>query len=247
MNRKLATYLFSIWFEKRFSSECSFPVLSCKLFVIVFVVLFTWNDASSQTFTTPGVTEFVVPAGVRQVRVQTWGGGGKGGDVNANASRGGGGGGAYSESIINLIPGETYYISVGGGSSNQASPGGDTWINTSNSPTGAIVLAKGGNSSNNTETGATGGALASGIGDIRYGGGTGGTGGGSGGNRFGGGGGSSAGTAANGANGSGSTAGTAPAGGGDGGIGATTNANGSPGIFPGGGGGGARRQGGSTS
>lgn len=189
-----------------------------------------------QTFSASGT--FTVPAGVTSVNAQCWGGGGKGGTRTSTGIAGGGGGGAYSLKAVTVIPGTTYNVSVGMGSSTTSAAGDSWFINNT------TVLAKGGNSvANNTATGATGGASASGIGDTKYSGGNGADGG----NFFvdyGGGGGSSAGTAANGANGFGFLGGGAPTGGGNGGFGGI-NSQGTGGSIPGGGGGGASSDAGS--
>ncbi|MCB9170629.1 MAG: hypothetical protein H6597_07910 [Flavobacteriales bacterium] len=190
--------------------------------------------ASAQTtvtYTTSGV--FTPPPGVTQVTVECWGGGGRGGTRSSNGRGGGAGGGAYARSVLTVVPGNNYTVTVGAGSTS-TSPGGDSWFSTN-----TTILAKGGNSvADNSATGAIGGTAAASIGTVKFSGGSGanapgGTGGG---------GGSSAGTAAAGVNGSGQNGGTAPAGGGDGGDGG--NGFFSPGVAgttPGGGGGGAER------
>lgn len=190
---------------------------------------------TTQTFTSSG--SFVVPPGVTELTVECWGGGGRGGSLSSNGNGGGGGGGgAYARSVLTVIPGNTYTVTVGAGS-NGTGAGGDSWFSTS-----TTILAKGGGScANNSSTGANGGSAAASIGDVRF----------SGGNGYtsadsnGGGGGSSAGSAAAGNSASGTAGATAPAGGGNGGNGRTgSNGNGSTGSVPGGGGGGARRTGG---
>lgn len=195
--------------------------------------------------TETGLTEWVAPAGVTAVEVETWGGGGRGGSRTggSNVGRGGGGGGAYSRGIVSVTPGQTYYINVGVGSNNNSNPGGDSWFNAVGSaPTSdSFVLAKGGISGGNNTTGATGGQANAGYGQVKNSGGTGANGV-DGGSRRGGGGGSSAGPSADGNDGNNATGGTAPAGGGPGGNGATSDGNGSAATPPpGGGGGGARR------
>ena len=189
---------------------------------------------SPQTFNSSGTV--VLPPGVTCAQVEAWGGGGRGGSTVASANEAGGaGGGAYSRSSV--IASGTQTVTVGAGSTTTA-PGGDSWFST---PT--TILAKGGNSvADNATGGATGGAAASGIGDVKFSGGTGANG--SNGN-FGGGGGSSAGIAANGTNATDDDGAIAPLGGGNGGNGGNSNPeNGDPGIAPGGGGGGVRSGGG---
>ncbi|MBK8622946.1 MAG: Ig-like domain-containing protein [Saprospiraceae bacterium] len=193
----------------------------------------------TQTYTVPGSYTFTIPEGVTSITVQTWGGGGRGGSrTTSTDGTGGGGGGAFSQHTFTVIPGNSYVVVVGSGSSSNTAPGGDSWVSLTD-VAGASVLAKGGNSvANNSNTAATGGSAASGIGAIRYSGGNGA-------NRVSstssGGGGSSAGTGANGNNASGTTAGSAPSGGANGGAGRTSVGSGNAGLYPGGGGGGAVR------
>jgi hypothetical protein len=193
----------------------------------------------TQTYTIPGTYTFTIPEGVTSITVQTWGGGGRGGSrTTSTDGTGGGGGGAFSQHTFAVIPGDSYVVVVGSGSSSNTAPGGDSWVSLTN-VSAASVLAKGGNSAaSNSTIGATGGSAASGIGSIKYSGGNGA-------NRVSstssGGGGSSAGTGANGNNASGTTAGSAPGGGGNGGAGRTSVGSGNAGQYPGGGGGGAVR------
>lgn len=188
--------------------------------------------------TTAGASNFTVPAGVSCIQVEAWGGGGRGGSrSNGSGGYGGGGGGAYSRNVLTVIPGNTYPLYTGAGSTTTASGEDSYFINNT------TLLAKGGGSvPNNSGTGASGGAAANGYGDVKWSGGNGANGvAGS----YGGGGGSSAGSALNGNTATNATGATAPSGGGNGGNGKTgTSGNGSPGIAPGGGGGGALRTGG---
>lgn len=194
----------------------------------------------AQTTTTfnSGTGTFTVPAGVKSITVEVWGGGGKGGGVSGGGPlhAGGGGGGAYSRSVLSVTNGQQFSYSVGAGSITNGTPGGDSWFGSA-----STVMAKGGASvinTNNTATGGVGGAAGSGFGTVKY----------SGGNGFtstgdGGGGGSSAGTGANGTNATGATGAVAPTGGGNGGNGQTGSGSGSVGSAPGGGGGGSRKTG----
>jgi len=81
----------------------------------------------SQTIniTTIGQSSWTVPAGVSTIKVQLWGAGGGGGNGqktdNYNFDGLGGGGGGYSEKILNVNPGDTYSINVGGGGGNPPS------------------------------------------------------------------------------------------------------------------------------
>lgn len=194
-----------------------------------------------QTYDSGQNTTWIVPAGVTYIKVEAWGGGGRGGSRTSNGVGGGGGGGAYASSILIVNPGETYYVQVGIGSSNNSNPGGDSWFSTvSNSSTDALVLAKGGSSvTDNNPIGANGGSYAQSVGDIRFNGGRGSDGlGGS----WGGGGGSSAGAAGLGVNATNQWGAVGPSGhDGIGGNGQASGGNGSVGLAPGGGGGGARR------
>lgn len=201
------------------------------------------------------------------VTVEAWGGGGNGGrciDTNApigtanGGAGGGGGGGAYSKSLVNILPTETYTVSVGRGGVN-GSPGEDSWFKLSTASI-ETVKAKGGSSVGNnslakdTTEGAIGGLATDGIGDVKY----------SGGNgangtydatpdktkNYGGGGGSSSGKNANGNNATNTATptdswmgATAPESGGNGGDGKLGNTgSGKPGDTPGGGGGGAYKR-----
>jgi PKD repeat protein len=206
-------------------------------------------------FTSSGT--WVCPANVTSVKVECWGGGGAGGSASRNPGTvnteygGGGAGGAYTKcNSYPVIPGNTYYISVGSGGFNNSAvndttvPGSDSWFNSINAPS-TIILAKGGaggeSAVGNTTTtrygvGGTGTTTGS-TGDVVYAGGSGATGAAS----AAGGGGSSAGTTVKGNDATTNIGATAPAGGGNGGTGPTTSsANGGDGFAPGGGGSGAR-------
>lgn len=199
------------------------------------------------TFNSSGT--YNVPAAVDVITIEVWGAGGRGGTRTSsdNIGLGGGGGGAFSRSTINVTPSSSFNITVGQGSSNNSSPGGDSWFSQSNL-SNALVVAKGGQSApNNSYTGAIGGLSFQGKGDIRYSGGSGGSGGS--GVSTGAGGGSSAGNNSSGTQGQstviGFSGGIAPSGGGNGGNGGNpsgnSSANGSAGAVPGGAGGGAKR------
>lgn len=191
--------------------------------------------------TPSGSNTWIVPNGVTEVIVETWGGGGRGGSRTSGSNTyGGGGGGAYSRSIISVTPGQSYTYVIGAGSSNTTAGGSSRFYLTS-APGTDLVRAVGGNSvPNNTSTGATGGAASSGVGEVRYSGGRGANGG-----TNGGGGGSSAGTNQDGnytSSTTNSSGATAPEGGGNGGNGRTgSSGNGNSATEVGGGGGGARR------
>lgn len=211
--------------------------LQLARYVLGLCMALIWGLSEGQTVTTYDASgSFTVPPGVTSVTVECWGGGGRGGSRTSNGRGGGGGGGAYARSVLTVVPGNSYTVTVGAGSNSNTSPGGDSWFSTA-----GTILAKGGQSAaSNSTTGAAGGSSAASIGTVKFDGGNGDDAPAS----TGAGGGSSAGTAANGANGSGQNGGTAPAGGGDGGDGGNAGflvGAGVAGTAPGGGGGGAER------
>ncbi len=75
-----------------------------------------WVDGCT-TFSTPGSTNWTVPAGVTNATVEVWGAGGGGGgwygDITSGG--GGGGGGGYSKGTLSLTGGTTYNIVIGAG------------------------------------------------------------------------------------------------------------------------------------
>mgnify|MGYP001566574781 CR=1 FL=1 len=73
------------------------------------------GSGGTAVFNTPGVTSWLVPAGVTQVTVEMWGGGGNGAPGASNRGGGGGGGGGYVKAIVNL-PFGTSSLSVQVGS-----------------------------------------------------------------------------------------------------------------------------------
>ena len=64
--------------------------------------------------TVPGTYHYKVPGGVRQVKIQLWGGGGGSGHLRGQVA-GNGGGAAYVEALLLTVPGETLEIVVGAG------------------------------------------------------------------------------------------------------------------------------------
>jgi hypothetical protein len=201
---------------------------------------YTGPPTSPYIIKTPGTSTFTVPSCVTSITVEAWGGGGKGSTGTSDGEYAGGGGGAYARSVLTVVPGQTYDIFVGAGSTT-TSAGGDSRFRLQ--PTGTdLVRAVGGQSvANNNNTGALGGLASASIGDVTFSGGRGANGSS---NNYGGGGGSSGGTSSNGtytASAQNRLGGTV-AGGGSGGDGSTTdNASGNPGNGPGGGGSGVRR------
>ena len=231
----------------------------------VTIQLVTTNIAN--TYTSAGSYTWSCPSNVTAIQIECWGGGGAGGSAyrNPNSSSiqygGGGAGGAYArKNSYSVIPGKTYYVTVGGGgtaatgtlTNRVAVPGNDSWFSDSNSVSG-IILAKGGAGGacavgNSTLTafgpGGTGTNLGS-IGDVVFAGGSGATPPSSG-ATYGGAGGGSGGTssAGNSAVANSGTGASAVAGGGGGGNPNATSGSSSTGqaptTAPGGGGGGAR-------
>lgn len=232
-------------------------------FAVLFLSFFTGVQAqtlTTDTYTTVGNTDWVVPACVTSVTVRVWGaGGGGGGASNLERNGGGGGGGAYCTRVETVTPGETLRIIVGGGgaggisSGSPAYTGGTGGVSEVQHLTGAVVFCRaaggvGGQRAGSTAASGAGGAGGAIANNIPAGTGfRGGTGGGSmldpvTNGDIGGGGGGGAGSGGNGGNGNPtgvSTAGLGSAnGGGNGGVGGSTN-NGNPGVNFGGGGGGA--------
>lgn len=102
---------------------------------------------NSQTFTTPGTTNFTVPAGIFTLRGECWGGGGgSGGSTGAGSAAVGGGGGGYCKGLMAVTPGQVIAITVGAGG-------------TAGSQTGPTNGGTGGMSSIGAFMSSTGGAL----------------------------------------------------------------------------------------
>jgi Glycosyl hydrolases family 28 len=84
-------------------------------------VSFTTSASLTETFTTPGVVDWVCPQGVSRVTVECRAGGGAGGSAKntagSNQARAGGGaGGSYALKVnLLVIPGTTYKMIVGAG------------------------------------------------------------------------------------------------------------------------------------
>ena len=197
-------------------------------------------------FTSSG--SWTVPENVYTITVHCWGGGGGGGAAYGNyggsAAGGAGGGGAYSQQLMQVLPGQVYTVTVGaggiGGNHRDGTDGGTTTF-TGIAGTCSAAPGHGGEYTGCSEycygLGGTGGSSGAGY---LYKGGDGGKG-----NNYdyGGGGGGAAGSGSNGSNGgmhnyrgAGGT-GTYP--GGNGGTGGNNRGNGADGSIPGGGGGGA--------
>ncbi|PKP23117.1 MAG: hypothetical protein CVU05_00905 [Bacteroidetes bacterium HGW-Bacteroidetes-21] len=208
--------------------------------IILFLLLLAFsNNYHAQTVVNyPANGTFTVPAGVSQVMVECWGGGGAGGAGGVSNAQGGGGGagGQYVKSIISVVSGATYNVTVGAGVSTASANGNDSWFLSN-----TTIIAKGGQGGASYASGAAGGlgSTTNGIGDVIYSGGNGANGGAG----LSGGGGGGAGSTGNGGNASGTTAGTGTTvNGGNGGAGNTSNgAAGGAGNTYGGAGGGATK------
>lgn len=122
------------------------------------VTVSTPTVSGSQTFTTVGSTDFVVPYGVTSISVVCVGGGGGGGACGFNSTYPngfsgacGGGGGLVWANNIPVTPGEVITVVVGGGGSGgsglgvAAGSGGSSYINAiRDGSTKTILTATGG-------------------------------------------------------------------------------------------------------
>lgn len=122
------------------------------------------QNTTTKTFTAN--TAWTVPANVTSVTIECWGGGGKGADMSPGPNGGGGGGGgAYASSIVNVTPGQSLTVTVGGqGAASQVIGNGNI-----------LVKAVGGSNASGT-TGGAGGQASACIGTVKYSGGNGGAG-----------------------------------------------------------------------
>ncbi|MFA6158400.1 MAG: peptidoglycan-binding protein [Candidatus Paceibacterota bacterium] len=103
---------------------------------------------SLQTIAVPGTSTFVVPVGVTEIRVKTWGAGGAGGNGSTVSGHvlggGGGGGGGYAEKDILVMPGDSLTAIVGrGGVSSEEGVGRSGALSSFGSST-ILVSASGG-------------------------------------------------------------------------------------------------------
>lgn len=106
-------------------------------------------------YTTAGTFTWTAPAGVVSVSVLCVGGGGGGGFYSTNSGGGGGGGGLGYKNNITVVPGQTYTVVVGNGTSlnttlNTVTAGSSYFINTS-------TVAGNGGQSGTAGQGGTGG------------------------------------------------------------------------------------------
>ena len=93
------------------------------------------DNYSETTYIYSGTsTTFIVPTGVSSLTFEAWAGGGKGGGGDGSPvvtiGYGGAGGGAYAKTTIAVIPGDSYSLSVGQGSSSYGGTGGTTSISS---------------------------------------------------------------------------------------------------------------------
>lgn len=120
----------------------------------------------TSSFTTPGLFQFIVEAGVSQVSVTTTGGSGAGASRSSSGQGAGGSGGGWSQTTVYAVTeGQVIIGNVGAAGTPGASPanGGDSWFDGSTSAT-AGVMAKGGLSvATNVTTGALAPALGTGT------------------------------------------------------------------------------------
>lgn len=119
--------------------------------------------AGVQSFVNSGT--FVVPAGVTQVEVETWGGGaGSFASISTSPSGGGAGGGYARKRVTGLTPGQSIVITVGAGGAGGtllggfAAPGGTSSFGSYVSATGGSlnVLASPGSPQNGATPGGNG-------------------------------------------------------------------------------------------
>jgi hypothetical protein len=227
------------------------------IFLLFLWIDFFFNFSYAQTiekFQTPGSSTWTCPPNVTQVKVQCWGAGGGGynsltpGYLDPYSMQGGqgGGGGAYSESLIKVVPNNTYYLNVGeggngsiGGKPIKAYDGLPTWFNIENKiPKNSLGVFATFGLAGKLNGGINKGDTSLTIGQIKFSGGNGCDGGnGQSSNLYSSGsGGSSAGVSMNGNNGVRRVITIAPLGGGYGGGSENNNGNGG---FPGGGGAGS--------
>lgn len=114
----------------------------------------TFKKRGMEAFTSSG--SFTVPEGVYQIYAELVGGGGAGGAVSGDTSGSGGGGGGYSAGYLDVSPGETISVTVGGAGSNSTF-GGLTANGGSAGTAGGSGGAGGGSSSGDINTKGNGG------------------------------------------------------------------------------------------
>lgn len=73
------------------------------------------STTTVRSFTNVGIDSWIAPAYVNSVEYLVVGGGGGGGGAYDTGSAGGGGGGLVLSGTLTVVPGNTYYITVGAG------------------------------------------------------------------------------------------------------------------------------------
>lgn len=111
-------------------------------------------------YSTPGTTNFTVPAGITRIKARIWAGGaGAGGSSGTSAAGSGGAAGGYSEGPFAVTPGQVLVIVVGGGGS-----GGAAGANGSSGGLSSVTISGGA-----TLLSATGGGFGyGGVGAITF-------------------------------------------------------------------------------
>jgi hypothetical protein len=113
-----------------------------------------------QFFTTPGTSQFTVPAGITHVMVELIGGGGEGGgNMNQSYAGGGGGGGAYTKALLTVTSGAAYNVVVGAGGAGQPGNGGSGGMSQfTDAGADVLAFANGGGGGIEADNGGAGGA-----------------------------------------------------------------------------------------
>ena len=110
---------------------------------------------------------WVCPTGVQPVRVTCIGGGGGGGSELASGNStgaGGGGSGSLAQSIIAVVPGTAYALSVGGGgAAGGVGAAGSAGGNSTWATTGVVANGGSGGAAGSTGTGGAGGTVGTGA------------------------------------------------------------------------------------
>lgn len=128
-----------------------------KILVPFIVVQYIFSQTTFTFNYTGAIQNWVVPAGVCEIKIQAWGAGGGGGgsDCSVNNSNASGGNGGYVEGFFNVSSGDNLTIYVGGGGGGGAfnSPGG-------NGGWGYGSGGNGGPAANNSASGGGGGGAS---------------------------------------------------------------------------------------
>src|SRR5688572_14659394 len=172
------------FFAPALSTHSSYvPINNTWAIAFVFSLLFFFSDkvgGQTTTITYTATSTWTAPAGVTSVTVACWGGGGAGGGASGNPATGGGGaGGSYVTSVLVVVPGTAYTVTVGAAktataTSNAATnKGNPSWFNTA-----GTIYAAGGDGGTPASANSSNGAAATGnttgcIGTTKYAGGNG--------------------------------------------------------------------------